>query len=126
METLQKIREIAGGHNLNLPQICVVGDQSSGKSSLLKLLTGVDFPVQAGTCTKSAIVVECKKQQQEKYEIKGNAKKEYTECDSSELADKILECQEENLNFGSGSKIFTFIFYMLLLHCYSGVVVPIV
>lgn len=77
LKVIQRIRDIAGGLSLNLPQICVVGDQSSGKSSVLKLITGVDFPVNAGTCTKCAIVVECKQDgTDERYEIQNVSTKE--------------------------------------------------
>lgn len=45
---------------LNLPMLCVVGDQTSGKSSLLEALTGVPFPVKSGTCTRMPITVRCR------------------------------------------------------------------
>lgn len=59
LRVLQRVREHAHGVELSLPQLVVVGDQSSGKSSLLTRLTGVHFPVNSGTCTKAAIVVQC-------------------------------------------------------------------
>jgi len=37
-----------------LPQIAVVGDQSSGKSSVLENITGIPFPKGTGTVTKCA------------------------------------------------------------------------
>jgi interferon-induced GTP-binding protein Mx1 len=58
---LENIRKICGGNQLDLPQICVVGDQSSGKSSLLAEVTGINFPVSSGICTRAPIVVECKR-----------------------------------------------------------------
>lgn len=45
LQGLQRIRDLCQGQ-LNLPQMCVVGDQSAGKSSLLELLTGIKFPVK--------------------------------------------------------------------------------
>lgn len=33
-------------------QLVIVGDQSSGKSSLLQSLTGIPFPVDSGCCTR--------------------------------------------------------------------------
>jgi energy-coupling factor transporter ATP-binding protein EcfA2 len=50
---------------LNLPMLCVVGDQTSGKSSLLQALTGVAFPVKSGTCTRMPITVRCRKGEEE-------------------------------------------------------------
>jgi GTP1/Obg family GTP-binding protein len=45
LQALPKVRDVCEGE-LNLPQICVVGDQSSGKSSLLACITGIDLPVK--------------------------------------------------------------------------------
>ncbi|KAF2136818.1 uncharacterized protein K452DRAFT_236852 [Aplosporella prunicola CBS 121167] len=42
------------GHHINLPQIVVVGDQSSGKSSALEGLTNLPFPRDSGLCTRFA------------------------------------------------------------------------
>mmetsp|Transcript_7297 Transcript_7297/g.13536 ORF Transcript_7297/g.13536 Transcript_7297/m.13536 type:complete len:627 (-) Transcript_7297:69-1949(-) len=69
LDALQKIRAISGGNELDLPQICVVGDQSSGKSSLLAELTGIDFPVNSGICTRAPIVVECKLSKEVEHDI---------------------------------------------------------
>jgi GTPase SAR1 family protein len=62
LEIIRQIREtITAKDELNLPQICVIGDQSSGKSSFLSRLTGVSFPTAAKMCTKAATVVTCKR-----------------------------------------------------------------
>lgn len=42
------------GHYIDLPQIVVVGDQSSGKSSVLEGLTRLPFPRDSGLCTRFA------------------------------------------------------------------------
>jgi GTPase SAR1 family protein len=42
------------GEYIPLPQIVVVGDQSSGKSSVLEGLTGLPFPRDSGLCTRFA------------------------------------------------------------------------
>ncbi|KAF1844890.1 dynamin GTPase [Cucurbitaria berberidis CBS 394.84] len=42
------------GDAVALPQIVVVGDQSSGKSSVLEGLTGLPFPRDSGLCTRFA------------------------------------------------------------------------
>ncbi|QPC79243.1 hypothetical protein HYE68_009995 [Fusarium pseudograminearum] len=41
-----------GAGELNIPQLIIVGGQSSGKSSLLQSLTGIPFPVDSGCCTR--------------------------------------------------------------------------
>ena len=43
---------------LRIPQICAVGDQSSGKSALMEAISGIPFPQSTGTCTKCPIVVD--------------------------------------------------------------------
>jgi hypothetical protein len=42
------------GDSVDLPQIVVVGEQSSGKSSVLEGLTGLPFPRNFGLCTRFA------------------------------------------------------------------------
>jgi GTPase SAR1 family protein len=58
LKVLQKVHQHAGG-SLDLPRIAVVGDQSSGKSTLLSQLTDVQFPTSSGICTKAPINVVC-------------------------------------------------------------------
>ncbi|KAK4181009.1 P-loop containing nucleoside triphosphate hydrolase protein [Triangularia setosa] len=51
---IDKLRERNIGKHVPLPQLVVVGDQSSGKSSLLESLTGIPFPRDVGLCTRYA------------------------------------------------------------------------
>ncbi|KAL2174718.1 COG4 transport protein-domain-containing protein [Thermothelomyces heterothallicus CBS 202.75] len=51
---IDKLREINVGKHVPLPQLVVVGDQSSGKSSLLESLTGIPFPRDVELCTRYA------------------------------------------------------------------------
>lgn len=44
-------------NDLDVPQITVVGQQSSGKSSLIEAMSGVPFPRDKGTCTRFVHVV---------------------------------------------------------------------
>ncbi|KAJ4290665.1 Golgi transport complex subunit 4 [Collariella sp. IMI 366227] len=48
------LREKNIGKHIPLPQLVVVGDQSSGKSSLLESLTGIPFPRDVALCTRYA------------------------------------------------------------------------
>lgn len=61
LSKMREIRNIIGNHSnqINLPQLIVVGDQSSGKSSLLSAITGIQFPIKTGMCTKRPIVIDC-------------------------------------------------------------------
>jgi GTPase SAR1 family protein len=47
------------GRFLILIQIAVLGDQSSGKSSVLESLTGFSFPRGAGLCTRYVTQITC-------------------------------------------------------------------
>ncbi|KAK3309619.1 P-loop containing nucleoside triphosphate hydrolase protein [Chaetomium strumarium] len=51
---IDKLRERNIGTLVPLPQLVVVGDQSSGKSSLLESLTGIPFPRGVELCTRYA------------------------------------------------------------------------
>ncbi|AEO70592.1 uncharacterized protein THITE_2156327 [Thermothielavioides terrestris NRRL 8126] len=54
LDTIDSLREIHVGDIVNLPQIIVVGDQSSGKSSVLEAISRVRFPVDGDLCTRFA------------------------------------------------------------------------
>jgi hypothetical protein len=51
------------GHYISLPQIVVVGNQSSGKSSVLEGLTSLPFPKDSGLCTRFATQITFKRSQ---------------------------------------------------------------
>ena len=57
LDTIDKLRELQVGEIVHLPQIIVVGDQSSGKSSVLEAISRVRFPVKGGLCTRFATEV---------------------------------------------------------------------
>ena len=61
LDALSRMSDQCKGE-LALPMICVVGDQTSGKSSLLQCLTQVPFPVKSGICTRAPTVVQCRPQ----------------------------------------------------------------
>ncbi|KAK4152385.1 P-loop containing nucleoside triphosphate hydrolase protein [Chaetomidium leptoderma] len=54
LDTIDSLRELGVGDFVNLPQIIVVGDQSSGKSSVLEAISRVRFPVDGDLCTRFA------------------------------------------------------------------------
>lgn len=54
LHKIDLLREKNVGTHMPLPQLVVVGDQSSGKSSLLESLTGIPFPNGQGLCTRYA------------------------------------------------------------------------
>ncbi|KAM3508370.1 hypothetical protein MY10362_001215 [Beauveria mimosiformis] len=54
LRKIDQLRDKNIGEYLPLPQLVAVGDQSSGKSSLLEGLTGIPFPRGQGLCTRYA------------------------------------------------------------------------
>jgi GTP-binding protein EngB required for normal cell division len=54
LDTIDGLRKHGVGRYVDLPQIIVVGDQSSGKSSVLEAISRVRFPVKDGLCTRFA------------------------------------------------------------------------
>ncbi|KAL6826006.1 P-loop containing nucleoside triphosphate hydrolase protein [Trichoderma sp. SZMC 28015] len=54
LEKIDKLRDANIGQHVPLPQLVVVGDQSSGKSSLLESLSGIPFPQDQSLCTRYA------------------------------------------------------------------------
>ena len=40
-----------------LPRICVIGDQSTGKSSLIEAMSEIKVPRSAGTCTRCPLEI---------------------------------------------------------------------
>lgn len=57
LDFLNEIRKIGVDQEFEIPQIAVIGDQSSGKSSLLNSLTGIPFPRGTGLVTRCPTVI---------------------------------------------------------------------
>jgi hypothetical protein len=54
MDLVDRLRRIGLNSILQLPQIVVCGDQSSGKSSVLEAITQIPFPRKENLCTRFA------------------------------------------------------------------------
>jgi hypothetical protein len=54
LDVVDRLRKQGLGRYVDLPQIIVCGDQSSGKSSALEAISGMSFPAKDNLCTRFA------------------------------------------------------------------------
>lgn len=54
---------------MTFSKLVVVGDQSSGKSSVLEGLTGFGFPRDAELCTRYATQITCRRESEESINV---------------------------------------------------------
>ena len=57
IELNKKLSTLGISNTIRLPTIVVIGDQSTGKSSVLQAITEISFPVQERTCTRFPIQI---------------------------------------------------------------------
>ncbi|KAK2037388.1 interferon-induced GTP-binding protein mx2 [Colletotrichum somersetense] len=69
LQKIDQLRERNIGAYLPLPQLVAVGDQSSGKSSLLESLTGIPFPRGQELCTRYATQITHRREAQQRIDI---------------------------------------------------------
>ena len=53
-DTINNLLKHGVNHFIDSPKIVIVGDQSSGKSSVLQAISGVRFPIKDEQCTRFA------------------------------------------------------------------------
>ncbi|KXH32597.1 interferon-induced GTP-binding protein Mx1 [Colletotrichum nymphaeae SA-01] len=69
MRTIEKLRVLGVADLIPLPQVVVVGDPSSGKSSVLECVTGLAFPRGPELCTRYATQIACRRDASESVQI---------------------------------------------------------
>ncbi|KAI0151759.1 vacuolar sorting protein VPS1 [Xylariaceae sp. FL1272] len=60
-DAVDELQRCGASHSLDIPQLVIVGSQSTGKSSLLQNLTDIPFPVGSGCCTRFATRIVSKR-----------------------------------------------------------------
>ncbi|KXJ85683.1 P-loop containing nucleoside triphosphate hydrolase protein [Microdochium bolleyi] len=53
-EAIEQMQSCGASQDIDIPQLVIVGGQSTGKSSLLQQLTDIPFPIAQGCCTRFA------------------------------------------------------------------------
>ncbi|KAH8893677.1 hypothetical protein GQ53DRAFT_717249 [Thozetella sp. PMI_491] len=69
LDAIDNLRYLGVDSFVELPQIVVVGDQSSGKSSVLDAISRVQFPAKSGTCTRFATELVLRSSSEPKVEV---------------------------------------------------------
>lgn len=69
LRKIDQLREKNVGQHVALPQLVVVGDQSSGKSSVLESLTNIPFPRNLELCTRYATQITSRRDPDPRVEI---------------------------------------------------------
>ena len=98
IDFLDSMRVLGVSDNLDIPQIAVFGDQSSGKSSLLEALSGIPFPRGSGLVTRCPTCISLHQDDKVKWSARIRiTSKKYSHIDEvetfvpEELSSKISE-----------------------------------
>ncbi|KAI9234012.1 MAG: P-loop containing nucleoside triphosphate hydrolase protein [Podila humilis] len=80
IDKINKIRSYGINRMLTIPQIAILGDQSSGKSSVLEAITKLTFPRNIETCTRFATQVNLRRSEQTEMSAHIEGEPEFNEC----------------------------------------------
>ncbi|KAH0715620.1 hypothetical protein KY284_008525 [Solanum tuberosum] len=86
---------------IQLPTIVVIGDQSSGKSSVLESLTGISLPRGEGICTTVPLIMKLQNHSETKVYLEYNGKSVPT--DEFHVAEAIILATNEIAGHGKGT-----------------------
>uniref|UniRef100_A0A8C1PP30 Uncharacterized protein n=1 Tax=Cyprinus carpio TaxID=7962 RepID=A0A8C1PP30_CYPCA len=104
IDTIDNLRSLGVEKDLALPAIAVIGDQSSGKSSVLEALSGVALPRGSGIVTRCPLelkMIRTKDEEKWQGRISYLGKEEDID-DPAEVEKKIREAQDEMAGPGVG------------------------
>ncbi|XP_007254936.3 interferon-induced GTP-binding protein Mx3 [Astyanax mexicanus] len=102
IELIDSLRVLGIDKDLNLPSIAVVGDQSSGKSSVLEAISGVALPRGSGIVTRCPLELKLRKKQGQwegKISYKGHSETFY---DPSQVESLVRRAQDVLAGNGVG------------------------
>ncbi|KAA0057070.1 dynamin-related protein 4C-like [Cucumis melo var. makuwa] len=87
---------------IQLPTIVVVGDQSSGKSSVLESLAGISLPRGQGICTRVPLIMRLQQHSAPKTELRLEFNGKSIVTDESHVSEAINVATEELAGHGKG------------------------
>ncbi|XP_040889729.1 interferon-induced GTP-binding protein Mx-like [Toxotes jaculatrix] len=104
IDLIDSLRSLGVEKDLALPAIAVIGDQSSGKSSVLEALSGVSLPRGSGIVTRCPLELKMKRRREgEEWYGKITYQNHEEEIeDPANVEEKILEAQDEMAGDGVG------------------------
>ncbi|TKY73290.1 Dynamin-related protein 4C [Spatholobus suberectus] len=100
VENLRRLNITKEG--IQLPTIVVVGDQSSGKSSVLESLAGISLPRGQGICTRVPLVMRLQHHSLPKPELVLEFNGKTVSTDEAHVSDAIRDATEELAGDGKG------------------------
>ncbi|KAM6980243.1 interferon-induced GTP-binding protein Mx3-like [Aplochiton taeniatus] len=104
IDLIDSLRSLGVEKDLALPAIAVIGDQSSGKSSVLEALSGVALPRGSGIVTRCPLELKMKRSREgDEWHGKISYQNQEKEMDDpSEVEQKIREAQDHIAGVGLG------------------------
>ncbi|XP_044023594.1 interferon-induced GTP-binding protein Mx isoform X2 [Siniperca chuatsi] len=104
IDLIDSLRSLGVEKDLALPAIAVIGDQSSGKSSVLEALSGVALPRGSGIVTRCPLELKMKRKKEgEEWYGKISYQNHEEEIeDPADVEKKIREAQDEMAGVGVG------------------------
>ncbi|XP_018438947.1 LOW QUALITY PROTEIN: dynamin-related protein 4C [Raphanus sativus] len=103
LDTVDRLRNLnVMKEGIQLPTIVVVGDQSSGKSSVLESLAGISLPRGQGICTRVPLVMRLQKSPSPEPEIWLEFGDKRVDTDEEHIAESICTATEAIAGSGKG------------------------
>lgn len=108
MDLVDDLRKIGVQKDVPIPQIAVMGDQSSGKSSVLEALSGIPFPRGTGLVTRCATQLSMSRGQEWSATIEASdntdSRAVFTVHSKAGIADRIKELTDTLCGGGGGGE----------------------
>ncbi|KAH7862586.1 hypothetical protein Vadar_006815 [Vaccinium darrowii] len=103
LDAVDKLRHLkVAQEGIQLPTIVVVGDQSSGKSSVLESLAGISLPRGQGICTRVPLIMRLQRHQDPQPELHLEYHGKVVPTDDTHIAEAIVFATNEIAGNGKG------------------------